>query len=100
MIYRVASAHEEGGERVVRRSNTIEFVGDDDGRGARPAARRGPRASTAGSMPVEGTEREIPAELVLLAMGFTGPEQGTLLVEQLGVRARPARQRRARRATS
>ena len=34
--------------------------------------------------PVEGTTREIPAELVLLAMGFTGPEQPGLL-EQLGV---------------
>ena len=34
--------------------------------------------------PVEGTERTIPAELVLLAMGFTGPEQPGL-VEQLGV---------------
>ena len=34
--------------------------------------------------PVEGTEREIPAELVLLAMGFTGPERRALL-DQLGV---------------
>jgi glutamate synthase (NADPH/NADH) small chain len=33
---------------------------------------------------VEGTEREIPAELVLLAMGFTGPETDTV-VSQLGV---------------
>jgi len=29
--------------------------------------------------PVEGTQREIPCELVLLAMGFTGPERGPLL---------------------
>ena len=35
-------------------------------------------------VPVEGTEREIPAELVLLAMGFTGPETDTV-VAQLGV---------------
>ncbi len=33
--------------------------------------------------PVEGTERELPAQLVLLAMGFLHPEQG--LLEQLGV---------------
>jgi len=33
---------------------------------------------------IEGTEQEIPAELVLLAMGFTGPEKQTL-VEQLDV---------------
>jgi glutamate synthase (NADPH/NADH) small chain len=34
---------------------------------------------------VEGSERTIPTQLVLLAMGFTGPEQGGV-VEQLGVR--------------
>jgi len=34
--------------------------------------------------PVEGSEREIPAQLVLLAMGFLGPEKPGL-VEQLGV---------------
>src|SRR4028119_569397 len=33
---------------------------------------------------VEGSERKLPAQLVLLAMGFTGPERGGL-VEQLGV---------------
>jgi glutamate synthase (NADPH/NADH) small chain len=36
------------------------------------------------SVPVEGTEQEIPAELVLLAMGFVGPEKDTV-VSQLGV---------------
>ena len=35
-------------------------------------------------MPVEGTERELPAQLVLLAMGFVGPEKGKLLSD-LGV---------------
>ena len=39
--------------------------------------------------PVEGTERDIPAQLVLLAMGFTGPErarpEGPGLIDQLGV---------------
>ena len=33
--------------------------------------------------PVEGTEKELPAQLVLLAMGFLGPEQA--LLDQLGV---------------
>ena len=44
------------------------------------------RATTAESRfaEIEGTEREIPAQLVLLAMGFTGPEQHGI-VEQLGV---------------
>jgi glutamate synthase (NADPH) small chain len=34
-------------------------------------------------VPVEGTEREIPAQLVLLAMGFVGPETDTV-ISQLG----------------
>ena len=38
--------------------------------------------------PVEGTQRTIPAQLVLLAMGFTGPQQPGL-VEQLGVELDP-----------
>jgi glutamate synthase (NADPH/NADH) small chain len=36
---------------------------------------------------VEGTEREIPAQLVLLAMGFTGPERTA--IEQLGLETDP-----------
>ncbi len=79
MTFRVSSAHEEGGDRVYA-SSTQEFLGDDAGR---------VRALTlvevdATFQPIEGTEREIPADLVLLAMGFTGPEQPGL-VEQLGV---------------
>ena len=35
-------------------------------------------------MPTAGTEREIPADLVLVAMGFTGPE-ATRCTEQIGV---------------
>jgi len=37
---------------------------------------------------VEGTEHEIPAQLVLLAMGFVGPEKGPL-IEGLGVELDP-----------
>jgi glutamate synthase (NADPH/NADH) small chain len=29
--------------------------------------------------PIEGTEQELPAQLVLLAMGFLGPERGPLI---------------------
>ncbi len=79
MLYRVSSAHEEGGERVYSVS-TQEFLGDEDGR---VRALRLVEVD-AKFQPVEGTEREIPAELVLLAMGFTGPQQDGL-VEQLGV---------------
>lgn len=82
MIYRVSSAHEEGGERVYSVS-TQAFVGDQQGRVR--ALRLVQVEFTDGRFtPVEGTEREIPAQLVLLAMGFTGPERGPL-VEQLGV---------------
>ena len=82
MIYRVASAHEEGGERVYAVS-TKEFVGDEDGNVS------GLRITEVEMVDgrfeeVEGTERVIPAQLVLFAMGFTGPQREGL-VEQLGV---------------
>jgi glutamate synthase (NADPH/NADH) small chain len=79
MTFRVSSAHEEGGDRVYAVS-TQEFLGDDDGqvRGLRLVE------VDAKFQPVEGTEREIPAQLVLFAMGFTGPEQDGVLA-QLGV---------------
>ena len=79
MIFRVSSAHEEGGERIYAVSTT-EFLGDEDGnvRGLRLVEVDG------SFQPVAGTEREIPAQLVLFAMGFTGPES-TGIVEQLGV---------------
>jgi glutamate synthase (NADPH/NADH) small chain len=81
-LFEVASAHEEGGERMYLAS-TVEFLAGDDGevRAIRVAeteyvdGRRIPRA---------GTEREIPADLVLLALGFTGTE-GEHLREQLRV---------------
>ncbi len=75
MIYRVSGAHEEGGERVYSVS-TQAFVGQD-----RVRALRLIDVELAGGRfePIEGTEREIPCELVLLAMGFTGPERGPLL---------------------
>ncbi|GAA3650441.1 glutamate synthase subunit beta [Nocardioides ginsengisoli] len=82
MTYRVSSAHEEGGERVYAVS-TKEFLGDADGN---VRALRLVEVSFEGGQLVEheGTEREIPAELVLFAMGFVGPERAGV-VEQLGV---------------
>jgi glutamate synthase (NADPH) small chain len=79
MTFRVSSAHEEAGDRVYAVS-TQEFLGDSDG-GVRALRLVEVDASF---QPVAGSEREIPAQLVLLAMGFTGPEQPGL-VEQLGV---------------
>ncbi len=82
MLFRVASAHEEGGERVYAVS-TLEFLGDEAGHVA------GLRLTDVEFVegrpsPVPGTERDIPAQLVLFAMGFLGP-QAPGVVEQLGV---------------
>ena len=86
MIYRVSSAHEEGGERDYA-INTTSFIGDGDGNLAALATVRVEQTITEGRMsfdPVPGTEQEIGADLVLLAMGFVGPERGPL-IEQFGV---------------
>ncbi|UED83615.1 glutamate synthase subunit beta [Streptomyces profundus] len=83
MLYKVTSAHEEGGERVYSVSTT-HFEGDEagdvqwlhlievefvDGKLTQKA----------------GTERRIPAQLVTLAMGFTGTDQENGLVRQFGL---------------
>ena len=79
-LYRVASAHEEGGVRVYATS-TVEFVGDDRGRVSH--LRVVEVTVTDGRLEqVAGTEKLIPAQLVLLAMGFTGVPTGGL-VDQL-----------------
>ena len=82
MLFRVAGAHEEGGERVYAVS-TKELLGDESGR-VRALRLVEVEPGDRGFAEVEGTERDIPAQLVLLAMGFLGPETGGV-VEQLGV---------------
>jgi glutamate synthase (NADPH/NADH) small chain len=82
-LFEVSSAHEEGGERMFLAS-TVEFLSNDAGevRALRVAETEyvdGRR------VPKSGTEREIPADLVLIALGFTGPEQNDL-ADQLGAR--------------
>ena len=80
MVYRVSSAHEEGGEREYA-INTSEFVGRD-GRVSALRTHRVEQVFTEGRMsfePIEGTEQEFAADLVLLAMGFTGPERNELI---------------------
>ena len=79
MIYRTSSAHEEGGERAYA-VTTAAFLPDPAGR-----VRALRLADVDGFTPVPGTEREMPASLVLLAMGFTGAERPGLLTD-LGVR--------------
>jgi glutamate synthase (NADPH/NADH) small chain len=94
-IYRLSAAHEEArdlgsapaadADARLFAASTLRFTGDasgrvsalhlvevDGGRRARP-----------------GTERTLPADLVLLALGFSGPEPGDGLVEQLGLTLDP-----------
>jgi glutamate synthase (NADPH/NADH) small chain len=81
MIYRVSSAHEEAGDRLYS-MNTKEFVGED---GHVTGLRLVQVEMVDGRFEeVPGSERVLPAQLVLFAMGFTGPEQEGL-VDQLGV---------------
>jgi glutamate synthase (NADPH/NADH) small chain len=82
MIYRVSSAHEEGGERVYAVS-TQEFLGDETGR-VRALRLVEVELDGGAIRPLPGTERDLPCDLVLLAMGFTGAERGRLVTE-LGV---------------
>jgi glutamate synthase (NADPH/NADH) small chain len=86
MIYRVSSAHEEGGERLYS-VNTQEFVADESGR-VRALKLVEVRNEGGKFVPVEGTETELPAQLVLLAMGFLGPQKKGL-IEDLGVELDP-----------
>ncbi|MGH3873660.1 MAG: glutamate synthase subunit beta [Pseudonocardiaceae bacterium] len=82
MIYRVSSAHEEGGERLFSVS-TQRFL--DDGEGRVRALRLVEVVFESGKfVPVPGTEQDLRCDLVLLAMGFVGPEKGKLL-DGLGV---------------
>jgi glutamate synthase (NADPH) small chain len=81
LMYRVSAAHEEGGERVFS-VNTEEFVGDD-GRVIGLRAHE-VRMENGKVVKVDGTDFEVEADLVLLAMGFVGPEREGLLTE-LGV---------------
>ena len=81
-VFRVSSAHEEGGDRVYAVS-TKEFLGDEQGQ-VRALRLIGVRFVDGKLEEVPGSEREIPADLVLFAMGFLGPQQ-TGLVEQLGI---------------
>jgi len=77
MVYRVSSAHEEGGERVYAVS-TQEFLADESGRVR--ALRLADVDLAGGRITVRAdTERELACDLVLLAMGFTGAEDSALL---------------------
>ncbi|MEY4035658.1 MAG: glutamate synthase small chain [Actinomycetota bacterium] len=83
MIYRVSSAHEELDNRIFSVS-TQEFIGD--GNGNLKALKIVETKFENGKFePVPGTEKELPADFVFLAMGFTGPEKSAL-IDQLEVK--------------
>ncbi|MGB5758722.1 MAG: glutamate synthase subunit beta [Acidimicrobiales bacterium] len=84
MMFRTASAHEEGVERVYSVSTT-EFVGEN----GKVTHLKGHEVVFDPSqqppfVKVEGSEFTMEADLVLLAMGFTGPETETA-IDELGV---------------
>ncbi len=79
MIYRVSSAHEEAGERLYAVS-TEKFLGDGDGN-LRALQLVETEFVNGKFEKIEGSEREIPADLVFLAMGFLGPEKSELLIQ-------------------
>ncbi|MFE7775014.1 glutamate synthase subunit beta [Streptomyces sp. NPDC057445] len=86
-IYRISHAHEEargreGTDPRLFSSATLRFEGDDAGH---VRALHLTEVEPEGRRPRPGTERVVPAELVLLALGFSGPERRSGLMEQLGL---------------
>jgi glutamate synthase (NADPH/NADH) small chain len=85
-IFRTSAAHEEGGERVYSVS-TERFIDNGEGQVSALQGVRVEMSRDGGRvrfLPQPDTRFELKADLVLLAMGFLGPEQGSLL-STLGV---------------
>jgi glutamate synthase (NADPH/NADH) small chain len=86
-IFRVSAAHEEGGHRHYSIA-TERFTGNEHGHVSALHAQTVEVVDNSGRLefrPVAGSEQTIPADLVLLAMGFLGPETNGAL-QQLGVK--------------
>ena len=81
VLFEVHSAHEEGGAREYLAS-TVKFLGNDAGE-VRAVVVCETEYTEGGRLPKPGTEREIPADLVLLALGYRGAEHH-LLRDQMG----------------
>jgi glutamate synthase (NADPH/NADH) small chain len=82
ILFEVQSAHEEGGAREFLAS-TVRFIGDDNGQ-VRAIEVCETEYRDGGRFPKPGTEREVPADLVLLALGYQGAEHAPLH-EQVGL---------------
>ena len=81
-IYRVSSAHEEGGDRMFSMS-TQKFL-TEDGKKLSGIELAEVEFVNGNFSVVAGTQQIVKADVVLLAMGFTGPEPAPY-VEQLGL---------------
>ncbi|MDR2380605.1 MAG: glutamate synthase subunit beta [Bifidobacteriaceae bacterium] len=81
-VFRTSSSHEEGGARLYG-VTSLAFLGTD-GQLEAIAVADAVRSPSGGFEPVPGTERRLAADLVLIAMGFSGPEAGSLEA-QLGL---------------
>ena len=75
-LFEVQSAHEEGGERMYLAS-TVEFLRNEAGE-VRAVVVAETDFVDGRRVPKPGTEREIPADLVLLSLGFTGADTASL----------------------
>ncbi|MDA2968430.1 MAG: glutamate synthase subunit beta, partial [Actinomycetota bacterium] len=82
-VFRTSSAHEEGGERLYAVS-TEKFVGDESGNVCGMII-SDVKSENGTFVSIDGTQRELQADLVLLALGFVGPEKSSWL-ENLGVK--------------
>lgn len=79
-VFRTSSAHEEGGTRHYAVATT-HFSGDGGGRVRGLHGHRVTPGTGRHVAAIPGSEFELPADLVLLAMGFSGPEPSPLLAE-------------------
>jgi len=83
VLYEVSSSHEEGGERAYLAS-TVAFVGgdgDDAGHVRQLRLAVTEYLPDGRRVPTAGTERDVPADLVLVCLGFTGPETADLCAQ-------------------
>ncbi|MEU7325057.1 glutamate synthase subunit beta [Streptomyces griseoviridis] len=94
-IYRLSAAHEEAdalrtapsadADARLFAASTLHFTGDADGRVRELSLVE----VDAGRREVPDSTRTLPADLVLLALGFSGPDRGDGLVDQLGLAMEP-----------
>jgi glutamate synthase (NADPH/NADH) small chain len=87
LVLRESLAHEEGGQRLFA-CHTDALVGDASGRVRALRAHRVRELSRRNYEDLPGSEFELEADLVLLAIGFQGPERQ--LLDKLGTEVTPA----------